>query len=138
MSNNLKNLVFDLGSILVNLDIKRCKKAFTKPGFQQIDTLIQTYLQTNVFSKLETGQISIELFCQSLRHDTGLNVNDEEIIDAWQQGLDIFRSVMNRTGISSHDTLLIDNSKADCKVARSLGWETYWVQTDNDWTQSLI
>lgn len=203
MNSSIKNLVFDLGGVLVGLDIKRCIEAFTKLGFTQAEALVQTYRQRGIFSDLETGQISTEVFCQSLRHDTRLNVSDDDLIEAWRQMLTtipaarlekllslrehyrlyllsntnvihwqqcrdmfcynghqandffndiflsfemhqskpdagIFCSVMNRTGIFPHETLLIDDSEANCNAARALGWQAHWVQPDEDWTTSLI
>ena len=37
MDSKIKNVVFDLGGVLINLDFDNCQNAFRKAGFQDIE-----------------------------------------------------------------------------------------------------
>ena len=37
MDSKIKNVVFDLGGVLINLDFDNCLNAFRKAGFQDIE-----------------------------------------------------------------------------------------------------
>lgn len=83
MDNNIKNLVFDFGGVIIDLDPPQCVEAFRKLGFSKAGELIGQYRQRGMFLDLEQGNISSEVFCQTIRHETQLAVTDEQIEQAW-------------------------------------------------------
>lgn len=87
MNSSIKNLVFDFGGVLIDIDKERCIDAFRNLGFEQAERLIGNYCQQGIFSDLELGRISSEVFCQSVRNDSGRLVSDEQIIQAWNSML---------------------------------------------------
>lgn len=83
MDNSIKNLVFDFGGVLIDIDRRRCVEAFQALGFGPADALIGKYQQAGVFREFELGNISSEVFCQSIRNEAGTPVEDSQIIEAW-------------------------------------------------------
>lgn len=84
---DIKNIVFDFGGILVDLDRERCISAFENLGVNVRDALGQ-YTQSGVFSSYEKGDISTEEFCDALRQIAGRpEIADRKITDAWDEFL---------------------------------------------------
>ncbi len=81
---NIKNIIFDLGNVLLNLDFDASIKAFRKLGLTE-DVLDQKQTFSHpVFYELQTGKISPENFRKTAREI--LNnpiVTDQQIDDAW-------------------------------------------------------
>ena len=46
----------------------------------------------------------------------------------------IFQKVLDETGILPEETLFIDDSEANCRVAKTLGISTYTPQAHEDWS----
>lgn len=61
-----KAIVFDLGGVLVNLDLDRCHKAFVDLGFTDVADYLNAYHQLGIFGNLEEGILSEEEFFQEL------------------------------------------------------------------------
>ncbi len=91
--NSIKNFVFDFGGVLVDLNRERCVESFRELGFAQAGDLVNNFCQEGVFRDLELGNISSEVFCQSVRHEAGKPVSDEQIIAAWNDMLGDIASV---------------------------------------------
>ena len=59
----IKALIFDMGGVLVDLDIEDCKRAFKEVlGFGRIDELIDPCHQKGIYGDLEEGTLSAEDF----------------------------------------------------------------------------
>lgn len=83
----IKNIVFDFGGVLVDLDRERCISAFENLGVNVREALGQ-YVQSGVFSDLELGEIDAEEFCDALRQIASRpDIPDRKIIDAWNEFL---------------------------------------------------
>ena len=77
-----KNIIFDLGNVLVKLNPEGCIGAFKAIGMGE---LVDTNPQSEgmkLMSKLGVGMISTEEFCEAARKLTGTDVTNEEIINA--------------------------------------------------------
>ena len=77
-----KNIIFDLGNVLVKLNPEGCIGAFKAIGMGE---LVDTNPQSEgmkLMSKLGVGMITTEEFCEAARKLTGTDVTNEEIIDA--------------------------------------------------------
>lgn len=81
--DKIKNLIFDFGGVLVDLDKARCLQAFARLGFTQAAGMIDAYSQQGLFGQLEEGTISPDHFCREVRRLTGIQVRDEDIWQAW-------------------------------------------------------
>ena len=77
-----KNIIFDLGNVLVKLNPDGCIGAFKAIGMGE---LVDTNPQSEgmkLMSKLGVGMITTEEFCEAARKLTGTDVTNEEIINA--------------------------------------------------------
>lgn len=83
--NKIKNVVFDLGGVLVDLDIDRCIAAFRSLGMDAVAELINPYYPAEMIGRLEHGEISFHEACDQMRLLAGTpQITDEQI--AWAYG----------------------------------------------------
>ncbi len=80
---NLKNIILDLGGVILNIDYKLTAQAFVQLGVKQFDSLYSKQKQAGLFDDFECGHISAHEFRNRINHETGLNLTSEEIDDAW-------------------------------------------------------
>lgn len=65
--NTIKTVVFDLGGVLVDLDIDRCTGAFRSLGMDAVADLINPYYPAEMIGRLEHGVISFHEACDEMR-----------------------------------------------------------------------
>ena len=82
---NFKNIIFDLGAVLINIDYKRTERAFVKLGFTDFETMYSQFTVDAIFEKLETGKISNEDFYNTLISLSPHKITKEQIKDAWNE-----------------------------------------------------
>jgi FMN phosphatase YigB (HAD superfamily) len=79
----IKNIIFDLGGVLLNIDYYKVVTGFEALGIPDFESWYSQKNQIALFDKLETGHISPEDFRHEMRnHIPGL-VADAEIDAAW-------------------------------------------------------
>ena len=200
----MRNIIFDFGGVLVNLDRKRCIDAFTRIGAGAIAGYVDECRQEDLFHDLEVGDTGVGQFCDAVRQACGgCNATDEDICGAWdalltgipkrrldklaelkrdfrlvllsntnpihwrkavddyftQGGLnvnyyfektylsyemrmlkpdeEIYRKVLDSSGMDAGDTLFIDDSKTNCAAAERLGITSMHVTCGDEWTERL-
>lgn len=192
----IKNIVFDFGCVLVDLDKQRCAEAFNSIGAQAISTYVDECRQEDLFHDLETGHIDVDVFCNEVRRKSpACTASNEQICWAWNQLLtgipaervtklhqlkhryhlfllsntnpvhwlpcsevlegcfekvflsyemhlvkpsqEIFERMLQEAGIKPEETLFIDDSKANCHAAESLGIRTLHVGHGDEWLNQL-
>ena len=79
----IKNIIFDLGGVILNLDNQRTTDAFVALGLKNIKEYFGHGHAASFFKDYETGGITDRQFIDAIREVTGLNVTDEAIIDSW-------------------------------------------------------
>ena len=79
----IKNIIFDLGGVLLNLDYQLTKDAFIRLGVKDYDNHFTQADQSTLFDAFETGKIAEQEFHDELRSLTGINFTREEILTAW-------------------------------------------------------
>ena len=85
----IKNIVFDLGGVILNLTRNRCIEAFEKLGIGNIREIISnTYRQKDLFKSLELGQVTLEEFYDEARRVWGHHLSDDDLKEAWILMLD--------------------------------------------------
>lgn len=88
MDSKIRNLIFDFGGVLVDLDPQRCIKSFRDLGLDVVPYL-NTYLSQGIFLKMELGEISPKDFWTEVRqlfHSPELT--DAQLTDAWDSMLE--------------------------------------------------
>ena len=96
--NGIKNILFDLGGVLVDLDRMACVHAFENLGFTNVKDFLGDYGQKGAFKELEEGKISKEEFFERIRTHIP-QATDTEIAKAFQQfiqGLPVYKLKMLR------------------------------------------
>lgn len=79
----IKNIIFDLGGVLLNIDYQLTNKAFTDLGVKNFTELYSQFHADTLFEDLETGRVSEEEFIARLRPHIPGKVTDRQIIAAW-------------------------------------------------------
>lgn len=80
----VKNIIFDLGGVILNLDNKRTEEAFARLGVKNMRQYFGLGHADSFFKDYEVGKIADPQFIDSIRTMGGLErVTDQEIIDGW-------------------------------------------------------
>jgi len=87
----IKNIIFDLGGVLLNIDYQRTSNAFKELGYAAFDNMYSQYRADELFEKLETGAISNEDFYAVLQTAAASPVEKIKLTEAWNAMLLDFR-----------------------------------------------
>ena len=79
----IRNIVFDLGGVLIDYDLQRYIVAFRALGFMQIDLYINPYRQSGVFLQLEEGKVEPRAVYDLVDREVGHHVDERKIDAAW-------------------------------------------------------
>ena len=79
----IKNLLFDMGGVLVGFDKDRCVNAFVDMGAETIADYVEYFRTEDLFAEIEDGTIGREAFCEQARQLVGKPITDRQIEDAW-------------------------------------------------------
>lgn len=88
--HGIKNLIFDLGGVLYDIDYAFVEQEFARlqlPEFAAHAIQYTRQTQPEIFTEYEIGVISTEKFCEGLRREVGLQGTDEDIAQAWNSML---------------------------------------------------
>lgn len=83
MVPDVKNIIFDLGGVILDIDYNRPTEAFKKLGAGDFKTLYSQQSQASFFNKFEKGEITPAQFRKKMREHLPEKVTDEEIDAAW-------------------------------------------------------
>ncbi|MPN15795.1 D-ribitol-5-phosphate phosphatase [bioreactor metagenome] len=78
----IKNIVFDLGGVLLKLDRNACVEAFTNIGFETFGEILNEYVQDGFFLDFEKGKFDSAEFRDRCRKHINQPVTDEMIDSA--------------------------------------------------------
>jgi FMN phosphatase YigB (HAD superfamily) len=79
----IKNIIFDLGGIFIELDYFKTEKAFINLGITRFPKLYSQHFATPLFADLETGRITEEEFYNGFRKTADINLTNQQIKNAW-------------------------------------------------------
>ncbi len=96
----IKNLIFDFGNVIFEIDFKKAQQSFTNLGIDDVDAFFAHKAHSSVFDDLETAKISPANFREEIR----ILVNkplltDNQIDNAWN-------SLLIGSFKENHDLLL--------------------------------
>ena len=198
----IKNIIFDFGGVLVDLEPQACLDAFAALGLPQVAGYLTPYGHKGPFGQVENGEITLSEFSDEIRKIFNTSITDEQIENAWaafllhtpknkmqmvhelgkkyrvfllsntnpihirkleefeeagypvkecfeklylsyeiglsKPGRPIFEYVMLDAGLKPEETLLVDDSPANCKTASELGMRTFQPQPYEDFTGELL
>lgn len=76
----IKNIILDLGGVLINLDFQKLNDSLKRLGLENAFSKTE---QIDLFDKLEEGEISEDFFLTEFKNLTTKKHSNKEIIDAW-------------------------------------------------------
>jgi FMN phosphatase YigB (HAD superfamily) len=79
----IKNVIFDLGGVLLNIDYNLTVEAFKELGVPFFEEVFSKFRQDRVSDDFEKGLISEVEFRTHIRDVAGINYDDESIDRAW-------------------------------------------------------
>jgi FMN phosphatase YigB (HAD superfamily) len=79
----MKNILFDLGGVILNIDYQLTEKAFQSLGIENFGKFFSQMKQSDLFDLLETGKVGEIEFCDELRRVSGSEINNFDILTAW-------------------------------------------------------
>lgn len=197
MSSKIKNIIFDLGGVVIDLDRSEAIKGLENLGIKDASSLLGEYAQKGPFLLLETGEVTgselmdmllpmckSETRCTDIRdafeqflrklpverlkqiralrekgykvfvlsntnplmynhwidnafRAEGKTINDyfDGIVVSYQERTCkpdpvIFKNLLGRYGLEAGDTLMLDDSEANCKSAESLGMKSIRIEPE--------
>ena len=87
IQKEIKNLIFDFGGVLIDLDRGRCVERFAQLGLERVEEMLGLYYQQDFFQQYEKGLISSAAFRDEIRAKSSRPLTDAEIDDAWNSFL---------------------------------------------------
>ena len=155
----IKNIVFDFGGVIVDIDRDKAVQAFIKIGLADADTRLDKYHQTGIFQELEEGKLSADEFRRQLGDLCGRELTMEETKQAW---LGFFKEVDLRkldyilelrksyhvyllsntnpfvmSWACSPETMFVDDGSSNIHIGKELGFETFQPENGADWREEL-
>jgi glucose-1-phosphatase len=114
-NQNIKNIIFDLGGVILNIDYNLTIDAFKSLGIENFETIFSQAKQVGIFDQLDKGLISPSEFRDGIRKVSSINLTDKQIDKAWNallldfppQRLDVLEKVKPH-----YRTFLLSNTNA--------------------------
>jgi glucose-1-phosphatase len=112
--SKVRDVIFDFGGVLFEIDYNAPVREFAKLGFIDFKEIYSQAAQTDLFDRLETGNISNEDFFQFIESKCP-NASPEEVREAWDSIL----------------TKLWPENVASVKKLRDQGFKTFLLSNTN-------
>ncbi|NNC85613.1 MAG: HAD family phosphatase [Bacteroidia bacterium] len=82
-AKHIKNIIFDLGGVILDIDYHLTRDAFIELGIKNFDELYSQKKQDHLFDNFETGNISEDQFYNEIKKASGIDLTNKEIEGAW-------------------------------------------------------
>lgn len=83
----IRNIVFDLGEVIINVDPSAVQKHMKAKGITNLDELHLKLLNDNIYHDLETAKISPDEFRTAIKNIVDTEITDHDIDEAWNSML---------------------------------------------------
>lgn len=87
----LKNIIFDLGAVLLDIDYDKTAQSFHRLGYTNFEEMYSKFKGNNLFNNLETGRVSTQSFLKQMVDAGNGKVTEADIRNAWNSMLLDFR-----------------------------------------------
>lgn len=116
--NRTKTLIFDMGGVLVDLDIEACKTAFRNDvGYHGIDDIIDACHQKGIYGDLEEGLLTADEFRSIILKDAREGMTAEDVDKAMSYilvGIEPYKAALLKKLSESYDLYLLSNNNPIC------------------------
>ncbi len=79
----MEAIIFDLGGVILDIDISRTNNAFRELGFENIDDYFGLGHAAGFFKDYENGSITDEEFVEGVRKILDFKVDEQQVRKAW-------------------------------------------------------
>lgn len=87
MDKTIKNLLFDLGGVIMTIKRQNCVKALTELGMKDANAFLGEYVQQGPFLEIEEGKLSEQEFYDKMRTLISPDISNETLRDAFNKFL---------------------------------------------------
>lgn len=81
--SEIKNIIFDLGGVIINLDIPKTILEFNKLSNKPFESIYNQLQQTPIFDLFDKGQISEADFFYELNNSLSQSLTHKQLLNAW-------------------------------------------------------
>ena len=79
----IKNIIFDLGGVLLYIDLKRTEDALSELGIEDLSVYLTQHHISAFFKEYEMGKIDDAAFIQSIRSLSQKPLIEAQVVNAW-------------------------------------------------------
>ena len=83
MNENIENIIFDLGGVIINIDYNLTAQAFKDLGLSNFDEMYSQAAQSGLFDKFERGLCSPSYFINGLLDYMPAGTTPNQVVAAW-------------------------------------------------------
>ena len=83
MDKKVRNIIFDLGGVLVDLDFKAAINGLQEAGFANVKEQLLAFDREGIFQKFELGEMTADEFRAAIRENSTVTLTDEEVDALW-------------------------------------------------------
>ncbi|MCF8378558.1 MAG: HAD family phosphatase [Bacteroidales bacterium] len=113
ITDGIKNIIFDFGGVIINIDYFRTRDAFLKLGLDNFDEIYSQFNQNPIFDQFETGRINEDIFFSEIEKLSEGRLIRKDSIEAWnamlldfpQDNYEFLKSIKNK-----YRTFLLSNT----------------------------
>jgi putative hydrolase of the HAD superfamily len=113
-----KAIIFDMGGVLVDLDLEDCKRAFKEDlKYYGIDEILDPCHQKGIWGDLEEGMLSAEDFRKIVLADSRPDAQPEDVDKAmWRilSGIAPYKAELLKKLAQKYDLYLLSNNNSIC------------------------
>ena len=114
----IKALIFDMGGVLVDLDIEDCKKVFKELlGYNDIDNIIDACHQKGIYGDLEEGTLSADEFRKIVLAESWPGSTPELVDEAMSHilvGIAPYKVQLLKELAGKYDLYMLSNNNPIC------------------------
>jgi len=101
---NIDNIIFDLGGVILEIDLEIIKTGFIKLGFNQLESGIELFKHNQIFQEFERGEIEPNVFRDEIRTLCPKQFTDTEFDEVWnsvilnypKENIELLQSLQNK------------------------------------------
>lgn len=113
-----KAVIFDMGGVLIDLDLEKCKDAFKKDlGYENIDNILDPCHQKGIIGEMEEGMIDADTFRKEILAGSRPGVLPEDVDKAlWNilSGIQPYKIEMLKRIAASYEVYMLSNNNPIC------------------------